>query len=88
VAEDIDGDRGHLQGAPSEIVQSELAQIPKGDSGSALNQYRAIYAMTRQKGLGSAPGGVEPTIEFAHLTALAAARSIDPGFDSPAPRSD
>lgn len=77
-----------MEGTPQDIVESELARIPKGEPGSALNQYRSIYAMTRQKGLGSTPESVEPTIQFAHLNAIEAARSIDPYFDTPPPRCD
>ena len=77
-----------MESTPQTIVESELSQVPKGVPGSALNQYRAIYAMTRQKGIGSTPEGVEPTIQFAHLTALEAARSIDPYFDIPPPHCE
>ena len=74
-----------MEGTPQTIVESELSQVPKGEPGSALNQYRSIYAMTRQKGLGGATEGVEPTIQFAHLNAITAARSIDPNFYTPTP---
>jgi hypothetical protein len=77
-----------MESTPQTIAESELAQVPKGDPGSALNRYRSVYAMTRQKGLGKTPEDVEPTIEFAHLNALEAARSTDPSFDTPAPRGE
>lgn len=70
-----------MESTPQTIVESELSQVPKGEPGSALNQYRAIYAMTRQKGLGRNPEDVQATPQCAHLTALEAARSIDPSFD-------
>lgn len=35
-----------MKGTPSTVVESELSQVPKGEPGSALNQYRAVYAMT------------------------------------------
>jgi len=77
-----------MESTPQAIVESELSQLPKGEPGSALSQYRSTYSMTRQKGLGRTPGDVEPTIQFAHLNAVEAARSIDPYFDTPAPRSE
>jgi hypothetical protein len=74
-----------MESKPQTVTESELAQVPTGEPGSALNQYRSIYAMTRQKGLGRTPEDVEPTSEFAHHIALKAARSIDPSFDMPMP---
>jgi hypothetical protein len=74
-----------MESTPQSVAESELAQVPKGEPGSALNQFRSIYAMTRQKGLGKKPEDVEPTAEFAHRTALKAARLIDASFDIPVP---
>jgi len=77
-----------MKRTPQAIANLELAQIPKGDPGSALNAYRAIYAMTRQKGLGKNREDVPATREFAHREGLRAARSIDPTFDFSMPNGD
>lgn len=66
---------------PQTMVDLELAQVPKGAPGSALNMYRSIYNMTRLKGLGKKPDGVPATRQAAHQEALAAARSVDSTFD-------
>ncbi len=66
---------------PQTLVDFELAQVPKGTPGSALNMYRAVYNMVRLKGLGKKPDGVLPTHEAAHLQALNDARLVEPTFD-------
>jgi len=76
-----------MKPAPQTIVEYELAQIPKGAPGSALNMFRAVYNMTRLKGLGKNPEDVQPTREAAHLEALRAAREVEPTFDIAMPNA-
>ena len=87
-ASQIDRYNSFVENMPQFFAESELADVPKGEPGSAINLYRAIYAMTRQKGLGRTPDGVEASSEFARRTAVEAARSIDPDFDIAAPRGE
>ena len=70
-----------MKPTPQTLVDFELAQVPKGAPGSALNMYRAAYNMTRLKCLGKKPDGVLPTREAAHLQALNEARLLEPTFD-------
>lgn len=66
---------------PWATVELELEQLPSGPPGSAINTYRAIWQMTRTKGLGRNPESVPTTREYAHSRALTAARETDPTFD-------
>ena len=70
---------------PWATVELELEQIPKGPPGSAASVYRMVWEVTRMKALGRDPQEVLPTCEFAHRQALAAARDVDPTFDTPMP---
>jgi hypothetical protein len=69
----------------SEVVRDELRALPKGRHADALSIYRMVYAVVRQKGLGSNPEEVEPTPEYAHKEALKEARKVDPNFALPSP---
>lgn len=70
---------------PWATVDLELEQLPKGPPGSAANMYRDIWSITRMQALGREPKGIPVTREFAHEQALAAAREIDPYFDTVMP---
>ena len=70
---------------PWATVELELDQVPKGRPGSAVNIYRDVWTMTRLQGLGRDPKETLPTREFAHESALASARMLDPDFDIPMP---
>jgi hypothetical protein len=76
-----------MNSSPQIIVEFELAQVPKGAPGSALSRYRAVYNMTRLKGLGKKPEGMPATREAAHLEALKAARQVEPTIDISMPNS-
>lgn len=70
---------------PWATVELELEQTPKGPAGSAANIYRDVWTVTRMQALGRNPKGIPRTREFAHEQSLAAARQIDPSFDTAMP---
>lgn len=72
--------------SPAEVVERELSALPRGRNADALSHYRAVYAMTRQQGLGRNPQRIPPTRQFAHEQAIEEARRVDPTFTVPVPR--